>query len=205
MAQAPRKFALDFDRRAVWANANFESSYSFGEFVNGDTERLQIYLCEKGAAAGTLTPLSTTGLTLKVALVTLGAPTSTVHTSTTMTAAGQYWVGDLPLNVAGVQELFASSVGPFNVVLEFELTDGGYGQTIKVPVTISQQGISTTLVDTPAPDTAIGNQEATARFVPLVDTVAKPWQQIVHDMDGSGRQYLMYISGGAIRVDPIGT
>lgn len=205
MAVSPRIFALDFDRGLISGNPTVETGYTFRHFKSGDTERLRIYLVKAntGAGTGALTIINNDGLTLKVALGNLvtGATPASPYTSVTLTASadGNYFEGDLPLNVSGITSLFSASVADVQALIEFELDDGGYKQSFDRGITIRQQLIPSTLIDTPAPDTAIGNQEATARFVPKTGAT-----QIAYvDQDGSGREYLFDIYNGAIRLTQI--
>lgn len=206
MAQAPRIVAVDFDRGKVYPNSTVEAAYTWKSFYSGDTERFRVYLVKANpsAGAGRLTTISATGLTLKVALgVRAAGAAGTVYTSVTLTASsdGNYFEGDLPLNVSGVTNLFSSSAADQSARIEFELDDSGYKQTHSEGVTIVQQIIGTSLIDTPAPDVAMGTLQARGEFVPQVDAETF----IMKDQDGTGRRYQISIHGGTLRVDPIGT
>lgn len=205
MAQSPRIIAVDFDRGKIFANPTTETSYTFKSFKNGDTERFRVYVVTANTAQpGKLTSVAATGMVLKIALGNFSAGTSSPLTSITCSVSsnGAYFEGDLPLNVAAVQALFAAQVADVSALLEFELNDGGYLQSHDVGVIIRHQLITNTLVDSTAPDTALGKQEAAGLYVPQI--WPEGFQMIVTDNDGSGRRYAVYVYAGALRFDPIG-
>jgi hypothetical protein len=206
MAQAPREFAVDFNRGKVFANATTETAYTFKKFKNGDTERFRVYVVKANLTSpGKLTLIAATGMILKIAIGNLGSPTSTTYTSVTCSVSsdGNYFEGDLPLNVAAVNNLFASTSTDVPALLEFELNDGGYYQSHDVDVSIRHQVITTTLTDTLPPDRSLGAQEAEGLYVPQV--WPDGFQFITKDNDGSGRRYLVYVYGGALKFEPIGS
>lgn len=203
MAQAPRTFAIDFNRGLISGSPSFETSYAFKPFYNGDSDAFRVYIVSPGATPGSLVPQSTTGLSLKIALgVWATGSNGTAYTSVTLSAdsSGTWFEGVLPLNVAAVNNLFASQSAAVSVKFEAELEDDGK-HTFETDTVIRQQIIGTSLVDTPAPDTAMGIQQARGEFFPLVDGT----EFIMIDSDGTGRRYRIRIYDANWEFTHIGT
>lgn len=198
MAQAPREFALDIKRGKIFASPYAETSYEQKKFKNGDTDRLAIWLVKQSLTQGEgrLDIISPAGLQLKVALGQFGAAP---YTSVTLTPSGNQFVGDLPLNVSGISNLFSSQTADVEALLEFELNDGGYFQSLDIPATIRHQLITNALIDTPAPDSALGKAEAAGLYVPVVRPAG--YREIWTNDEGG--QVLVYMAGGTLHFDPI--
>lgn len=164
------QFFLNVNTGELSLSATAKRPYSIPDLTAGDTAALKIGMVEEllTSAPGTLNRLTVTGYTLKVALGTITNGTATVATSVTCTvgtdADGTFFQGNLPLNVAGVTGLLTSA-NSVRVVMEFEVTDSTGTISHKKSVTIHQQLISTSLIDTPEPDTALGKAEASNTYL----------------------------------------
>lgn len=198
--------ALIFDL----TNQQFIQSLTQPTIVNtlawfyGDVKQLSIRFVKR-TSANAVEVMSGTGVTMQMAI---GAPavSPTVDTSATAAAAdgNDAFAVTLYLNVAGV----ATAIGANSQVartLEFSLTTSAGPERYQVIIYIKQRLITGTLTDTPAPDVALGSNQALSIFVPR-DGSQTGYENsgfVMVDEEDTTKRYFLSIRAGQLHVEAL--
>ena len=169
----------------------------------GEVKHLSIKFVRR-TAANTVTVVSGTGVAMQMALGNLTGPT--VYTSATASAAVDDWFAvTLQLNVAGVQSALGSNIR-ISAVVEFQLTSvASEPEKYQSTINISQRLISTSLVDPPAGDAAIGGAEARTLFVPRDGSITPYLCSNFYMVDESdtSKTYNVVVRDGQLHAEPL--
>lgn len=185
-------------------NAVYKQQYTLPGFVQGDTIALKIGLVEDDDSQGEgyLSELTISGYSCKAAIGTEGGTTLTSATLS-VDGSGLRFTGTLPLNTTAVDTLFSGSeTSEFVRTFELEFTDGTGTQTIKRKVKLFGELITSTLTDTPSPDTAIGKNEANNLYLKRGENDAGAGFILVSP-DGNRKAYIYLTNQGQLDVSPL--
>lgn len=133
--------------------------------------------------------------------VGIGTPGGTPLTSATAeTPVSDAYPVTLPMNTSTlVAAIAAAYPSPFDTTLEFRTT-GADSQRYQTPIRIFRALLSDVLIDTPAPDTAIGIAAANAAFVPQDGPAGGYF--VLRSAAGGLRARVYLGDDGALKVDP---
>lgn len=194
-------FFAHLDKSALYSRAGFAVPYTLPTLIQGDTVVLSVGLVRdnESGSEGQLSQITVAGYSCKVAIGTEG---STPETSATLSPNSDdtLLTGSLPLNTTAIDDLFTGvETQTIQKTFELEFTDSTGVLTIKRKVALQYGLITSALVPTPSPDTALGKAEAANLYIKKAGSNGF----VLLDQSGGGNDLYIWNDNGTLRSDPL--